>query len=414
MPAPQCPLDSCAANTRKEKVGALFSREVLCAMRWRNHSGRFAPRDEAHSASARRPPTSIHPARVGHWEIGRHFLAAVVALGVVASPSFAQPTRQRPHPAVVRVIAPERSAMSAGSGALVAVNERHGLVITNWHVVRDATAPVMVVFPDGFSSFARVLKTDRDWDLAALLIWRPRAQPIRLADAAPRRGDVLTIAGYGSGSYRAVSGRCVTYVAPAAWGRSLPAEMIELSASARNGDSGGPILNHRGELTGVLFGSGFGRTMGSYCGRVRRFLSSVMDDFQRSPPPSTMIAQHSAPGPPPLTKAAEPRYQPEPEPVPAPVGRIVGRPHAVPKLDPVPRPLPGNQLAQAPPSSPPGPPSAQVSISASPEPSSPKPPASPPPAGPTRLDQIKTILAVVGLIALLFHSLRLVAVAAES
>ena len=43
-----------------------------------------------------------------------------------------------------------------------------GLVVTNWHVVRDATGQVEVVFPDGFRSAAKVLATDPDWDLAAL------------------------------------------------------------------------------------------------------------------------------------------------------------------------------------------------------------------------------------------------------
>ena len=57
--------------------------------------------------------------------------------------------------------------------------------------------------------------------------------------------------------------------------------MIELSAPARNGDSGGPILNSRGELAGVLFGSAFGRTSGSYCGRLRWFIALSDNDFRR-------------------------------------------------------------------------------------------------------------------------------------
>ena len=56
--------------------------------------------------------------------------------------------------------------------------------------------------------------------------------------------------------------------------------MVELSAAGANGDSGGPILNSRGELAGVLFGTAFGRTTGSYCGRVRWFLASVEGDFR--------------------------------------------------------------------------------------------------------------------------------------
>ena len=84
---------------------------------------------------------------------------------------------------------------------------------------------------------------------------------------------MLTIAGYGSGNYRAASGLCTQYVAP---GTRFPYEMVEVAVSARQGDSGGPIFNSRGELAGVLFGEGGGRTSGSYCGRVRWFLSSVV------------------------------------------------------------------------------------------------------------------------------------------
>ena len=52
-------------------------------------------------------------------------------------------------------------------------------------------------------------------------------------------------------------------------------EFVELAATARQGDSGGPILNERGELAGVLFGQSDGRTIGSCSSRVRTFLASV-------------------------------------------------------------------------------------------------------------------------------------------
>jgi hypothetical protein len=117
-----------------------------------------------------------------------------------------------------------------------------------------------------------VLKTDRDWDLAALAIWKPDVQPVPLSNQPPRPGDLLTIAGYGQGRYRAASGRCTQYVAP---GLNFPYEMVEVAVSARQGDSGGPILDASGQLAGVLFGEGGGRTSGSYCRRVHQFLSTI-------------------------------------------------------------------------------------------------------------------------------------------
>src|SRR5438552_2253482 len=65
----------------------------------------------------------------------------------LAWPTTLAPTAQVPQPAVVRVIASERDGTSMGSGSLVAVDAIHGLVVTNWHVVRDATGPITVVFP---------------------------------------------------------------------------------------------------------------------------------------------------------------------------------------------------------------------------------------------------------------------------
>ena len=275
-----------------------------------------------------------------------------------------------PHPAVVRVVAPERDGVSFGSGALVAVTETHGLVVTNWHVVRDAAGPITVLFPDGFRSGATVLRMDRDWDLAALAIWRPRVQPIALSNEAPRPGEALTIAGYGSGDYRAVAGRCTQYVSP---GGNQPFEMVELDAPARNGDSGGPILNGRGELAGVLFGSAFGRTTGSYCGRLRWFLNSVGDDFQRMPS-QQMIAQQPPRDPAPL--AAIPT---------TPAAATTTAERESSSIQPAVAEKPADGFASRP----------LVAV------------AAPPPGPLPALEQIKTILAVIGVLAVLYHALRM-------
>jgi hypothetical protein len=59
--------------------------------------------------------------------------------------------------------------------------------------------------------------------------------------------------------------------------------MVEVGVAARQGDSGGPIFNADGELAGVLFGSGDGTTTGTYCGRVGGFLASLGPDVGRQP-----------------------------------------------------------------------------------------------------------------------------------
>ena len=182
----------------------------------------------------------------------------------------------QPHPAVARIVVPERSATSYGTGTLIDVREQYGLVVTNWHVIRDGTGPPEVVFPNGFRSKGRPLKLDANWDLAAVVIWRPPIEPVKISRDPPRPGDWLTICGYGQGDYREAVGRCTQYYAPNV---NHPHELLELDVEARQGDSGGPILNARGELAGVLFGAGRGTTMGSYGGRVHSFLASLAADI---------------------------------------------------------------------------------------------------------------------------------------
>jgi hypothetical protein len=177
---------------------------------------------------------------------------------------------------VARIVVPEKSATAFGSGTLVDVRDQYGLVVTNWHVVSESQGVVEVVFPNGFRSHARPLKVDSDWDLAALVIWRPPIEPVRIALQPPRPGDVLTIHGYGQGQYRIATGRCTTYYAPR---ENYPQEMVELDVEARQGDSGGPIFNDRGELAGVLFGAGQGTTLGSFGPRVSCFLATLAPDI---------------------------------------------------------------------------------------------------------------------------------------
>ena len=179
---------------------------------------------------------------------------------------------QTPHPAVVRIVAAEKAGASLGSGVLVDANREQAIVLTNWHVVRDSRSAVLVQFPDGFQTAGTIVRWDEAWDLAALVIWKPPATPVPLAATPPAPGDLLTIAGYGRGPYRAQTGRCTEYLSP---GTGYPKEFVELSAGARQGDSGGPILNERGELAGVLFGQNNGHTIGSCSTRLRVFLASV-------------------------------------------------------------------------------------------------------------------------------------------
>jgi len=335
---------------------------------------------------------------------------------------------QTPHPAVVRVVSPERDGASLGSGTLIDVSESHGLVLTNWHVVKDAAGNVIVSFPDGFQSPGYVLKMDRDWDLAAVAIWRPRVAPVPIAKDAPRPGEMLTIAGYGAGNYRAISGPCTEYLSP---GPNLPYEIVELHAAARHGDSGGPIFNSRGELAGVLFGEGGGDTSGTFCGRVRVFLGSIGQGM------APVVATNGAPvSQPPLPQpsprqpsadlvAAAPPFNPPRTtnypPITLPIGTLSARPQGNPQgyattlpLPPVPEPEathPRNMdpfasiISPLPPSPPAQAGDAQVGTASAGQPSV-EPIGWEQIAGHTWGEQLKTILAGIGAILVLLQIVR--------
>ncbi len=194
-----------------------------------------------------------------------------------------------PHPSVARILAFEKGAHSFGSGTLIGETGQYGLVITNWHVVRETVGLVQVHFPNGFASFASVVSYDKTWDLALLLTSKPTNIPIvAISKETPKIDDPLWIAGYGNGKYRLIGGRCTKYIAPEI---GFPNELIEVSVSARQGDSGGPIFNRKGEISGVLFGSDLQNTAGSCCERIRIFAKQSREKIAASPKePETLFA----------------------------------------------------------------------------------------------------------------------------
>ncbi len=299
---------------------------------------------------------------------------------------------QTPHPAVVRVVTQDADGNSLGSGTLVDVRDQLGLVVTNWHVIRDAVGAVEVIFADGFRSSARVVKVDRDWDLAALLIWRPHVAPVRIAARPPMPGDVLSIAGYGPGSYRAVSGRCTQYMAPS---DHHPFEIVELSVAARQGDSGGPILNTSGELAGVLFGSDGGTTSGSYAGRVRLFLADAWpgsaasrDTGNRSRAAGDLVTT--------VRGATRPNSEPRPALVPLPKPRRSSR---VARLEPLPAGLTAEGTGPPTPVENKSRPASQQTVRETPS-------AWEALAGRSLAEQLKTVLAGIGCVTVLVQLTR--------
>ena len=197
----------------------------------------------------------------------RTLVAIIIVLLMAASACAAKP---RESVASITVFCPDSTAY--GSGVLISASGTEAIVLTNWHVVRPPRKSISVRWPDGKTSPGNVVAADSTWDLAAVHVERPAARPVRIAKRAPRRGERLTIAGYGPGPYLEQAGPTLGYMAPSS---RHAYELVEMQSAARHGDSGGPILNEDGELAGVLYGTYSGRTVGPCCTRVAEFLDDV-------------------------------------------------------------------------------------------------------------------------------------------
>ncbi len=165
---------------------------------------------------------------------------------------------------------------TTGSGTLIAVDKSTGVVLTCSHLFDTSADGIVVVFPDGSRFAARMIERDRAHDLAALAIQRPGVAPIAVNDADPT--GCLSACGFGSnGSFRCARGNVVGHAT--AVGAAHPS--LTLSGAVRPGDSGGGVLNARGQLVGVVWGQRDGLTYAT-CGRpLREFLDRVRQKCRR-------------------------------------------------------------------------------------------------------------------------------------
>jgi S1-C subfamily serine protease len=166
-----------------------------------------------------------------------------------------------PSVAAVRVPAQAGRRGGSGSGFLFTPD---GYLLTNSHVARAGgrtrpASPVQLVasFGDGREFTARWVGDDPDTDLAVLQvdgISRGALQHARLGRSADvRRGEIAIAIGNPLGFEHTVTAGIVSALGRsmrASTGRLIP-DVIQTDAPLNPGNSGGPLLNSRGEAIGV-------------------------------------------------------------------------------------------------------------------------------------------------------------------
>ncbi|MBM6785232.1 trypsin-like peptidase domain-containing protein [Collinsella tanakaei] len=148
------------------------------------------------------------------------------------------------------------SGGSIGSGVIL---DSDGNILTNYHVVQNATS-IVVTLNDGSSYEAEIVGSDESSDLAVIRLVNadPNAlTPIEIGDSdeltvgswvmaigSPFGNEQSVSTGIVSALYRSTAMQSTT-------GTSIYANMIQTDAAINPGNSGGALVNDNGELVGI-------------------------------------------------------------------------------------------------------------------------------------------------------------------
>ncbi|HET7757004.1 MAG TPA: DegQ family serine endoprotease [Steroidobacteraceae bacterium] len=143
----------------------------------------------------------------------------------------------------------ERPFRSAGSGVIV--DARRGYIVTNAHVVENASE-ITVTLQDGRDLKAEVVGSDQPSDVAVLKVKADGLSQIPLGDSSHIEvGDFVVAIGNPFGLQHTVTSGIISGLSRSGISPDGYEDFIQTDASINPGNSGGALVNLRGELIGI-------------------------------------------------------------------------------------------------------------------------------------------------------------------
>jgi serine protease Do len=135
-----------------------------------------------------------------------------------------------------------------GAGAGI-IWDANGLILTNNHVVGRRTP--IVILQDDREFESRLLARDPDVDLALLSIDATGLTPIKPVSVSPRVGEMVFAFGHPWGQRNTVTRGIVSALIHAHNRRGDKLPVIRSDTPLAPGNSGGPLVNAKGEVVGI-------------------------------------------------------------------------------------------------------------------------------------------------------------------
>jgi Do/DeqQ family serine protease len=143
----------------------------------------------------------------------------------------------------------ERETQATGSGVIV--DAAHGYVLTNGHVVENATR-IEVTTKDNRRVTARLVGRDTDTDIAVLQIPANSLTAVPMGDSNRLQvGDFVVAIGNPFGLGQTVTSGIVSALGRSGLGIEGYEDFIQTDASINPGNSGGPLVDLKGECIGI-------------------------------------------------------------------------------------------------------------------------------------------------------------------